>query len=68
MAFASTSDSSSIFKGGKLKPGIYKIQNIYNERLLEVQGHSREIYCRQVQDIGEGKGLVRRYPSPVVRD
>ena len=67
MTFTSVGDSSSIFKDGNLKPGIYKIQNLYNETFLDVQEHSREIYCRSVQDLREGMGLVRRCPSPVVR-
>ena len=31
------SDSLSIFKDGKLKPGIYKIQNIYTETFLNIE-------------------------------
>ena len=67
MAFTSTSDSPSIFKDGKLKPGIYKIQSLYNEAFLDVEEHSREIYCRSFQDLREGRGLVRRQTLCIVR-
>lgn len=60
MTFTSTSDSSSIFKGGRLKPGIYKIQSLYNEAFLDVEEHSREICCRPSQDLRDGRGLVRQ--------
>ncbi|KAF9648157.1 hypothetical protein BDM02DRAFT_2342502 [Thelephora ganbajun] len=53
----STSDSSSIFKDGKLKPGIYKIQNVYTETYLDIEVHSREMCCRPAKDLGEGRGL-----------
>ena len=67
MAFTSTSDSLSIFKDGKLKPGIYKIQSLYIEAFLDVEEHSREIYCHPFQDLRDGRGLVRRQTSHVVR-
>ena len=40
MVLTSTSDSSSIFKDGKLKPGIYKIQNLYTETYLNIHRYS----------------------------
>ena len=57
----STNDCSSIFEGGKLKPGIYKIQNIEAESFLDIHVHSKG--CRPAKDLGEGRGLVSRYPS-----
>ena len=62
----STSDSSSIFEGGKLKPGIYKIKNIYTETFVDIEVHSREICCRPAKDLGEGRGLVRWHLPSVV--
>ena len=56
----------SIFEEGKLKPGIYKIQNIYSEAYLDIEVHSREMCCRPAKDLGEGRGLVRWYLSSVV--
>jgi len=57
MTLNSTSDSSSIFKDGKLKPGIYKIQNIQSETYLDIRVHSREVCCRPANDLGEGRGF-----------
>ena len=58
MTMNSTSGSSSIFKDGKLKPGIYKIQNILSETYLDIEVHSREVCCRPAKDLGEGRGIV----------
>ncbi|KAF9648164.1 hypothetical protein BDM02DRAFT_2342586 [Thelephora ganbajun] len=55
----STSYSSSIFTNGKLKPGIYTIQNIYTETYLDIEIYSRRVVCRPAQNIGEGRGLVQ---------
>jgi len=57
MTVNSTSDSASIFKDGKLKSGIYKIQNIYAETFLDIEVHSREVCCRPANNLGEGRGL-----------
>ena len=67
MTMNSTNDSSSIFKDGRLKPGIYKIQNIRSETYLDIEVHSREMCCRPAKDLGEEGGLVSRYPSFTVR-
>jgi len=56
----------SILKDGELKPGIYKIQNIYTETFLDIHVHSREVCCRPAKDLGEGRGLVSRYLSSVL--
>ena len=66
MTLTSTDNSLSVFKEGKLKPGTYKIQNIFSETYLDFEVHSREICCRPATDLGEGKGIVRRYPLSVV--
>lgn len=60
MTLTSTNSSPSIFENGKLKPGTYKIQNIYTETYLDIEVHSREVCCRPEGDLGEGRGLVRR--------
>ena len=67
MTMNSTNDSSSIFKDGQLKPGIYKIQNIQSETYLDIEVHSREMCCRPAKDLGEGRGLISRYNSFMVR-
>ena len=59
--------TTTIFENGNLKPGIYKIQNIYTETFLDIEVHSREMCCRPKRDLGEGRGLVRsRYQPPGV--
>ena len=67
MAFTSTGNSSSIFEDGKLKPGIYKIQNLYSEAFLDIHEHSREMCCRPARDLGEERGIVRQHPFPMAR-
>ena len=57
----STSDSSSIFEDGRLKAGIYKIQNIYTETFLDIELFSRGVCCRPAKDLGEGRGLVSQH-------
>jgi len=57
MTANSTSDSSSIFKNGKLKPGIYKIQNLFSETYLDIHQHSNKLCCRPARDLEDGKGL-----------
>jgi len=57
---------NSIFKDGKLKPGIYQIQNIEAETYLDIEVHSREMCCRPARDLGEGRGVVCRYLSSAV--
>lgn len=42
----SLSDPMSIFMGGKLKPGKYKVQNLASKTYLEVLEHSKELCCR----------------------
>ena len=57
----------TIFKDGKLKPGIYKFQNLYNDAYLDIHENSREMYCRPPEELKEGRGLVRRHASPADR-
>jgi len=62
-----TTDPFRIFQGGKLKPGIYKIQNLHSETYLDVLQHSKEVCCRPEQDLRNNKGLVRPFLPFVVR-
>ena len=55
----STNKPTSILQNGKLKAGIYKIQNLRTETYLDIEVHLREVCCRPVKDLGEGRGLVR---------
>ena len=59
MTLNSTSSFSSNFKDRNLKPGIYKIQNLYAQTYLNVHEHSKEVCCRPTKNLELGKGLVR---------
>ena len=61
------SDSLSIFKDGKLKPGIYKIQNLQGQTYMDIHEHSREVCCRPVTALQEGRGFVRPFRWSAVR-
>lgn len=62
MTLSSTDDSPPIFEGGKLKSGIYKIQNLFAETYLDIHQHSKQVCCRPARDLEDGRGLVRSYP------
>ena len=66
MVLTSTDDSVSILKDGKLKPGVYKIQNIVGQTYVDIREHARELCCRPATVL-EGKGLVGLLPrlSPI---
>jgi len=67
MAPDSTSNSSSsILKDGKLKPGIYKIQNLYTRTYMDIHDHLREVCCRPATALEDGMGLVRPLRLPTV--
>ena len=51
--------SSSILKGGKLKPGIYKIQNLVGQTFVEMKEDARQLCCRPAMVLSGGDGLVR---------
>ena len=59
MTVSNPPGDSSIFDDGKLKPGTYKIQNLYSQTYLDIHEHSRETCCRPVGDLENGRGLVR---------
>ena len=63
MTLHSISDSFSIFENGKLRPGIYKIQNVRSETFLDIKVHTREVCCCPAENLREGKGFVCRCPS-----
>ena len=62
-----TMTSLSIFENERLKPGIYKLQNIHNDAYLDIDVGTRQMRCRPARDLGEGRGLVRRHSLSVVR-
>lgn len=61
-----TSVPLSIFKDGKLKPGIYKIQNLYSQTYMDVEERSREVCGRPATILEEGRGLVRPFWLSVI--
>ena len=67
MTTSSTENTVSIFKDGKLKPGIYKIQNLHAQTYMDIHEHSRDVCCRPATALGEGRGLVRPFQWLVVR-
>ena len=68
MTFTSTDNPFSIFENGKLKAGTYKIQNLHTDGFVDIHERTKELCCRPVKELGEGRGMVRRYryPLPVV--
>jgi len=59
-------DPSSIFKDGKVKPGVYKIQGLYHQNYLDIQEHSKQLWCYPARDLEDGKGLVSLHLKFVV--
>ena len=59
MTLHSANSPFPIFDDGKLKPGIYKIQNIETENYLDIELQTREVCCRPAVNLEEGRGLVR---------
>ena len=47
-----------IFEGGKLKPGIYRIQNIVSQTYVDIREHTKELCCRPSTLLEVRKGLV----------
>ena len=64
MPLSSTFGSPSIFQNGKLKPGVYKFQNLLTETYLDIHLHSTELCCRPAKDLAAGRGLVRLRSPP----
>jgi len=54
MVDSTTSDSLSILEDGKLKPGIYKIQNLYTRTYMDIHDHLREVCCRPATALKDG--------------
>lgn len=50
---------SSILENGKLKPGIYRIQNLAGQTYAEMQESVRQLCGRPATALSTGDGLVR---------
>ena len=57
----------TIFEGGRLKSGVYKIQSLYTETFLDIHLHSMEVCCRPANDLADGRGLVSPHVPSVIR-
>jgi hypothetical protein len=66
MILPSQHDPTSIFADGKLKAGIYKIQNIAGHTYLDIRENTQELCCRPGTAL-EGKGFVSYPLAPVSR-
>jgi hypothetical protein len=51
--------SSSILENGKLKPGIYQIQNLAGQTYVEMQESERQLCGRPATVLSTGDGVVR---------
>ena len=61
MTLTSADESVSIFQDGKLRPGIYKIQNVAGQTYVDIHDRTHELCCRPAT-ILEEKGLVSSSP------
>jgi hypothetical protein len=51
-------DPMSIFADGKLRSGVYRIQNLYCQTYLEILEHSKELCCRPATALSPQDALV----------
>ena len=58
MTYNSSKTDPSIFQGGKLKPGVYKIQNIVSKSYVDIKDHVRELCGRPSTALENGRGQV----------
>lgn len=49
----------TIFEDGRLKPGLYKIQNLLSGTYLDIHEHSMEVCCRPASALEKNGGIVR---------
>jgi len=56
---SSPSPGYTIFEDGKLKPGLYKIQNLLSKTYLDIHEHSMEVCCRPASALEKNDGVVR---------
>ena len=58
MLITPPADPMSIFVDGNLNPGVYKVQNLNSQTLLEVSESSRELCCRPTAVLSPKDALV----------
>ena len=54
----------TIFKDGKLKLGLYKIQNLVSKTYVDIHEHTMELCCRPASALEKDDGIVRTLISP----
>lgn len=54
----------TIFEDGKLKPGLYKIQNLHSKTYLDIHEHTMEVCGRPSSALEENDGIVRTNYCP----
>lgn len=55
----------TIFEGGKLKPGFYKIQNLVSKTYVDIHEHTMGVCCRPASTLEKDDGIVctPRFPA-----
>jgi len=64
MTYNSPNTGPSIFQGGKLKPGIYKIQNLASGTYVDTKDDVRELCGRPTTALEDGRGQVKTATRP----
>ena len=52
------SDPMSIFVNGKLRPGVYQVQNLTGQTFLEILEDTKEVCCRPAAVLSPQDALV----------
>ena len=58
MVYNSPRSPPSIFQGGRIKPGVYKIQNIVSKTYVDIKDDVRELCGRPSQVLEYGRDQV----------
>ena len=48
----------TILEHGRLKPGLYKIQNLVSKTYVDIHQHSMELCCRPASSLEKDDGIV----------
>ena len=59
MLVPAPNDPMSMFVNGKLKPGVYRVQNLTGHTFLEILEDSKEVCCRPAAVLSPQDALVR---------
>ena len=56
----------TILVDGKLKPGLYKIQNLVSKTYVDIHEHTMKVCCRPASALEKDIGIVRTLRFPTV--